>query len=598
MNLNFFHLVGFCWSSSSNSGLPDRYLRMSRRSWIEETFLMRDCVKFIPSSRDLHRCVPVCQVCQNLIRCCCGRLIAEHSWKDSPPPFTLCPGPEQEVDQDWSTEHHTKASPTNAYGTIDFQDTATRVCRAKYVRVAEDSKAELVLQLMLKEWQMEKPKLLLSVHGGLQNFTLPPKVKHSFSRGLITAALSTGAWIFTDGVNTGVSKYVGEAVKTFGSHKLRKRNTVGLTSWGLIDNNMELIGRDVFRPYQPVGNPLSKRASLNRFHSHFLLVDDGTLGKYGCQQGLRRNLEKQIQLQRIHPRLNHGVPVLCVVIEGGPALVSTVLDYVSRAPPVPVLIFEGSGRAADLLAFLHKQTANHRKLVSDIEQDFLLRISDVFTVDAAEASHLYSLLLQCMDYRQAITIFDSESEDQAAPDISILSATLKGTGASPAEQLSMTLAWDRADVAQKDVLVFGRHWQMGSLEQAMLDALLMDRVSFVKLLIDNGMTMSRFLTVERLEDLYNTPQGQTDRFLRHLVEDVKQSSLPAGYRLSLIDIGMVIEYLVGGAYRSTYTRKNFRAAYNRQLKHKVIVQSEKRFNSKLLKEQESTGSSLQNCSAL
>lgn len=45
-----------------------------------------------------------------------------------------------------------------------------------------------------------------------------------------------------------------------------------------------------------------------------------------------------------------------------------------------------------------------------------------------------------------------------------------------------------------------------------------------------------------------------------------QSSLPAGYRLSLIDIGMVIEYLVGGAYRSTYTRKNFRAAYNRQLK--------------------------------
>ncbi|XP_016898711.1 transient receptor potential cation channel subfamily M member 6 isoform X3 [Cynoglossus semilaevis] len=432
---------------------------------------------------------------------------------------------------------------------------------------------------MLKEWQMEKPKLLLSVHGGLQNFTLPPKVKHSFSRGLITAALSTGAWIFTDGVNTGVSKYVGEAVKTFGSHKLRKRNTVGLTSWGLIDNNMELIGRDVFRPYQPVGNPLSKRASLNRFHSHFLLVDDGTLGKYGCQQGLRRNLEKQIQLQRIHPRLNHGVPVLCVVIEGGPALVSTVLDYVSRAPPVPVLIFEGSGRAADLLAFLHKQTANHRKLVSDIEQDFLLRISDVFTVDAAEASHLYSLLLQCMDYRQAITIFDSESEDQAAPDISILSATLKGTGASPAEQLSMTLAWDRADVAQKDVLVFGRHWQMGSLEQAMLDALLMDRVSFVKLLIDNGMTMSRFLTVERLEDLYNTPQGQTDRFLRHLVEDVKQSSLPAGYRLSLIDIGMVIEYLVGGAYRSTYTRKNFRAAYNRQLKNSTRSLSNQRRDS-------------------
>ena len=41
------------------------------------------------------------------------------------------------------------------------------------------------------------------------------------------------------------------------------------------------------------------------------------------------------------------------------------------------------------------------------------------------------------------------------------------------------------------------------MEQALLDSLVMDRVSFVKLLIDNGMTMSRFLTVDRLEELYN-----------------------------------------------------------------------------------------------
>lgn len=58
--------------------------------------------------------------------------------------------------------------------------------------------------------------------------------------------------------------------------------------------------------------------------------------------------------------LNQGVPVVCVVVEGGPAIVSTVLDYVSNVPPVPVFVFEGSGRAADLLAFLHKQTAIDR----------------------------------------------------------------------------------------------------------------------------------------------------------------------------------------------------------------------------------------------
>lgn len=52
--------------------------------------------------------------------------------------------------------------------------------------------------------------------------------------------------------------------------------------------------------------------------------------------------------------------MVCVVVEGGPSLVSTVLDYVSNAPPVPVFVFEGSGGAADLIAFLHKQTSIDR----------------------------------------------------------------------------------------------------------------------------------------------------------------------------------------------------------------------------------------------
>uniref|UniRef100_A0A3Q2YA85 TRPM SLOG domain-containing protein n=1 Tax=Hippocampus comes TaxID=109280 RepID=A0A3Q2YA85_HIPCM len=311
--------------------------------------------------------------------------MAEHSWQKAPPPTVIFPDPEHNLPEDWSLELHTRASPTNAYGTIDFQDS--------FVRVSVDSKPEALLQLMLREWQMDRPKLLFSVHGGSENFTLTPKVKQAFTKGLITAARSTGAWILTDGINTGVSKYVGEAVKTFGGHNLRKRNTVGVTPWGVIDNNTDLIGRDVFRPYQPLGNPLSKRADLNSFHSHFLLVDDGTLGKYGCQEGVRKKLEKHIQLLKIHPRFNQRVPMVCVIVEGGPAIVSTVLDYVSNNPPVPVFVFEGSGRAADLFAFLHKHT--------DSDSTFNL-IGEVFGVDRKEASRLCALLLECMDHRQSV----------------------------------------------------------------------------------------------------------------------------------------------------------------------------------------------------
>lgn len=49
----------------------------------------------------------------------------------------------------------------------------------------------------------------------------------------------------------------------------------------------------------------------------------------------------------------------------------------------------------------------------------------------------------------------------------------------------------------------------------MLDALVMDRVDFVKLLIENGVSMHRFLTINRLEELYNTVTINGKRRAKH-----------------------------------------------------------------------------------
>lgn len=73
----------------------------------------------------------------------------------------------------------------------------------QYIRVSHDTKPDGLLHLMVKEWQLELPTLLISVHGGLQNFDLQPKLKQVFGKGLIKAAVTTGAWIFTGGVSTG-----------------------------------------------------------------------------------------------------------------------------------------------------------------------------------------------------------------------------------------------------------------------------------------------------------------------------------------------------------------------------------------------------------
>uniref|UniRef100_A0A2K5SB97 Transient receptor potential cation channel subfamily M member 6 n=1 Tax=Cebus imitator TaxID=2715852 RepID=A0A2K5SB97_CEBIM len=273
----------------------------SQKSWIEGVFDKRECSTVIPSSKNPHRCTPVCQVCQNLIRCYCGRLIGDHAGIDYAWTISAAQGKESEQ---WSVEKHTTKSPTDTFGTINFQD-GEHTYHAKYIRTSYDTKLDHLLHLMLKEWKMELPKLVISVHGGIQNFTMPSKLKEIFSQGLIKAAETTGAWIITEGINTGVSKHVGDALKSHSSHSLRKIWTVGIPPWGVIENQRDLIGKDVVCLYQTLGNPLSKLTTLNSMHSHFILSDDGTVGKYGNEMKLRRNLEKYLSLQKIHCREYH-----------------------------------------------------------------------------------------------------------------------------------------------------------------------------------------------------------------------------------------------------------------------------------------------------
>ncbi|XP_038824877.1 transient receptor potential cation channel subfamily M member 7-like isoform X4 [Salvelinus namaycush] len=429
---------------------------MSQKSWIESTFTKRECVHILPVLKDPHRCLPGCQICQQLVRCCCGRLVRQHAgftaslamkYSD----VNLGGGAEGGVQpelEEWAVDKHTQESPTDAYGIVNFQG---------------------------------------------------------------------------------------------GSHSYRAK---------------------VVAPYQTLLNPLSKLNVLNNLHSHFLLVDDGTVGKYGAEVELRRELEKHIKLQRIHARIGQGVPVVALIFEGGPNVILTVLEYLQETPPVPVVVCEGTGRAADILAYVHKQTEEGGGLPDGVETEIIATIKKTFNFSHSDALHLFQTLMECMKSKELITVFHIGSEDHQDIDVAILRALLKGTNESAFDQLVLTLAWDRVDIAKNHVFVYGQQLLVGSLEQAMLDALVMDRVEFVKLLIENGVSMHRFLTITRLEELYNTKQSPTNPTLFNLVRDVKQGNLPPNYKMTLIDIGLVIEYLMGGTYRCNYTRKRFRIIYN------------------------------------
>lgn len=189
-------------------------------------------------------------------------------------------------------------------------------------------------------------------------------------------------------------------------------------------------------------------------------------------------------------------------------------------------------------------------------------IQKTFEVSEDVAEVLYQELILCTRNKNLITVFRiAEKNDQKPQELdqTILTVLYKSQHLSPTEQLSLALAWNRTDIARSEIFIYGQEWPDGALEDAMMQALEHDRCDFVKLLLENGVSMKKFLTIPRLENLYNTKQGPSNT-LGYILRDVRPH-IPKGYVYTLHDIGLVINKLMGGAYRAFYTRRKFRPIY-------------------------------------
>ena len=526
--------------------------------WVAAALSIRECSHLIPTTKGGERCF-------------CGRLAEEHLLI---PPATaeVRSGPQPS----WNPAKHTKAIPTDAYGSIDFQGGA-HPHKAQYCRLAHDSRPDMVLSLLTQEWGLEPPKLLITVHGGKKNFELQPRLKKELGRGLLKAAKTTGAWVLTGGLSIGVTRHVGDALVTERSPRLRSGRVVsiGIAPWGIVDNRQTLVQQNKDVPYHSLANPASKFSPLNQLHSHFLLVDNGTVEKYGAELALRRKLERFISTQQLNASQNRqepyythcSTPLVCLVIEGGTNTIRAVLEYVTSSPPVPVVIFDGTGRAADLLAFAHRYMGEDgdTSVINEMYEELIQMIQRTFQVDSEQADQLLNELVRCVKKRNLVTVFrcsdeNSIEENPVELDHTILNALFKSQHLSPTEQLSLALTWNREDIARSEIFRYGVEWETGNLDQAMMDALIINRVAFVTLLLEHGVNMQAFLTMERLEALYNCRQGPANT-LGYLVRDVVPG-MAKDHTCSLIEVGMVINQLIGRGYQSSYTRRNFRHHYN------------------------------------
>ena len=106
------------------------------------------------------------------------------------------------------------------------------------------------------------------------------------------------------------------------------------------------------------------------------------------------------------------VPIVCVVVEGGAGTVKTVWNALKNN--TPCVVINGTGRAADLLAFAVKMKEKYPKDNKKVEKKVQKRAKEELNLKKAELEKTVKQLMECVeDARDKIRVFDFEIDNSA-----------------------------------------------------------------------------------------------------------------------------------------------------------------------------------------
>ncbi|CAF1118720.1 unnamed protein product [Rotaria sordida] len=455
---------------------------------------------------------------------------------------------------------------TKQYGFMKFDenklDATTRL--SQYIRLSLNTNAETVVKFMQQGWHLSKPDLIISVTGGAKSFDMSTRLRKIFQSGLVAAAITTNAWLITAGTNAGVVKEVGEALNKY-RYKNRKNGLnvpcIGIASWGYTAGNEQLdcqstdfsIDTSTTSGIYPfirhhhnqiiqsekndqylvrnyiVKDKQKKRCDLESNHTHFLLFDDGQ-PKADTVLPLRAEIEKysrntSIETTTTEETIESLIPIVMVLVEGGPSSIRTICEALDSN--TPVVVIKESGRAADLVAELHAcytenengngyptrpQTGLVRGSSKETEINAILTKAQADITGLDEVKNNLCRVLN--ERKQLVTIFKFDSKRHHGNlEDAILESLFNAAKFSDdhneqnrrTAELKLAIAWHKFNYAQKYLLTDTTisKWKEDDLRHALVDALHRGHVDFVELLIEFGTSLEK-LTNGDLKQLYAT----------------------------------------------------------------------------------------------
>ncbi|CAF3985665.1 unnamed protein product [Rotaria sp. Silwood1] len=150
------------------------------------------------------------------------------------------------------------------------------------------------------------------------------KLEKEFMNGISQAAVTKGVWLLTTGLNEGVSKLIGQSVRRYRLLNKKSSNPtiIGLTSWGTVTEHTRKVltwqtsrnieytsSTDSAEKRAPMVLNYDEKKTLDKHHSHFILLDNGRLGGY-IDDNPRSDFVKKVQHEC-------KCRAITVIVEGG-----------------------------------------------------------------------------------------------------------------------------------------------------------------------------------------------------------------------------------------------------------------------------------------
>ncbi|XP_077863942.1 transient receptor potential cation channel subfamily M member 2-like [Saccoglossus kowalevskii] len=223
-----------------------------------------------------------------------------------------------------------KTKVTKSYGEIEFDEDRTN---SLYIRVHSGTKDELMWKLMTEIWQMDTPKLLISISGELdsKNTTL--------LKALVETARENHAWIITDG---------SLALENCGYIYL-----LGIAKWSILSGKQCLEGTDGTGQWPAKyegGQIQDSGVKLDENHTHFILVDDDDDDDDDDDGDgdVKYHPSKREKIEVNRPGDLKQIPLVLIVVNGDCSTLHRLLYHASEH--TPAIVVEGSGGIADIVA--------------------------------------------------------------------------------------------------------------------------------------------------------------------------------------------------------------------------------------------------------